>query len=62
MLLVYAAGIDYKLKVVDIVMSAEEGKAACWVDLNIKVAPFYLKRYHAPTIVMLRWRRDKDGL
>jgi hypothetical protein len=32
------------------------------VDLNIKMAPFYIKRYHAPTIVMLRWRRCQDGL
>lgn len=55
-------GIDYRLQVVDIVLSPEECKAACWVDLNIKLAPLYLKRYHAPTIVMLRWRHCEDGL
>lgn len=32
------------------------------VDLNLKVVPFYIKRYHAPTIVLLRWKRCDDGL
>lgn len=60
----FAAGIDYQLRVIDITLEQDEsgGKAACWVDLNIKIAPFYIKRYHAPTIVMLRWRRCEDGL
>lgn len=62
--MVLPAGIDYQLKVIDITREQDEsgGKAACWTDLNIKIAPFYIKRYHAPTIVMLRWRRCEDGL
>lgn len=58
----HQTGLDYKLRIIDIVLDAEEGKAACWVDLNLKIAPLYLKRYHAPTLVMLSWRRDEDGL
>jgi hypothetical protein len=29
---------------------------------QLKLAPFYLKRYHAPTVVMLKFRRCSDGL
>lgn len=53
-------GIDYKLKFIDMVIN--EHLVVSWVDLNIKLAPFFLKRYHAPTIVMLRIRKGDDGL
>jgi hypothetical protein len=55
-------GLDYRLLVNDIIMDEAGCKAACWVDLNLKLAPLYVKRYHAPTIVMLRWRQCEDGL
>eukprot|EP00775_Hariotina_reticulata_P007355 gene7355-7566_t len=55
-----ATGIDYKLLFVEMVI--DDHMAAVWVDLNLKLAPFFLKRYHAPTIVMLRFRRCSDGL
>lgn len=32
------------------------------MDLNVKLAPFYWRRYHLPTVVVLAWRRDDDGL
>jgi hypothetical protein len=53
-------GIDYKLKFVEMVV--DERMAMCWLDLNLKVAPLYLKRYHAPTLVLLRFKTCEDGL
>eukprot|EP00878_Enallax_costatus_P045023 GHUV01053859.1.p1 GENE.GHUV01053859.1~~GHUV01053859.1.p1 ORF type:complete len:181 (-),score=57.66 GHUV01053859.1:87-629(-) len=60
LLLLLSPGIDYKLIFIDMLISDELVMA--WVDLNIKLAPFYIKRYHAPTIVMLRLRKCPDGL
>jgi hypothetical protein len=54
------AGLDYKLQFMEMVV--DEHMAACWVDLNIKLAPFFIKRYHMPTIVILRFRTCEDGL
>jgi hypothetical protein len=54
------SGIDYKLKFVEMVV--DDHMAICWLDLNLKVAPLFIKRYHAPTVVVLRFRTCSDGL
>jgi hypothetical protein len=54
------SGLDCKLQVMEFVV--DDNMATAWVDLNIKLAPFFIKRYHMPTIVMLRFRRCEDGL
>jgi hypothetical protein len=53
-------GIDYDLKFIEMVVS--DHLVATWVDLNIKLAPLYLRRYHAPTVVLLKLRKCPDGL
>jgi hypothetical protein len=60
LLLFLLSGLDYKLQFMEMVV--DDHMASCWVDLNIKLAPFYIKRYHMPTVVMLRFRRCEDGL
>lgn len=53
-------GLDYELLFNEMVV--DEHMAACWVDLNLKLPPFFLRRYHLPTVVMLRFRHCEDGL
>lgn len=47
---------NYKVDFIDIV--AEDGKMALWVTLKLKMPPFYILRYHFPTIVLLYFRND----
>jgi hypothetical protein len=51
--------VNYKLLFKKLII--QEDSAAVYVDLNVAVAPFYYKRYHLPTIVLLDFRRCPDG-
>ena len=54
------AALDYKLEFIEMVV--DEHMAACWLDLNLKLAPLFIRRYHLPVVVMLRFRHCEDGL
>lgn len=54
--------LNYKLIFVRTIISADQLSAAVWLDLNIKLPPLFLRRYHLPTVVLLRFRRGADGL
>jgi hypothetical protein len=60
LLCVLCSGIDYHLKFVEMVV--DDHMAICWLDLNLEVAPLYIKRYHAPTVVLLQFRTCEDGM
>eukprot|EP00877_Chromochloris_zofingiensis_P011943 jgi/Chrzof1/7001/Cz02g07070.t1_UROS len=54
---------DYRFEVVDFIKQddVERPKIAVWLNLGIKVPPFYLLRYTFPTIAILHFKRSEDG-
>ncbi|KAF8057154.1 Ogd [Scenedesmus sp. PABB004] len=55
-------GLNYRLRFIDAVLGRDERSAAVVVDLNLRLPPLWLRRYHLPTVVLLKLRRGDDGL
>lgn len=54
------AAWDYKIGWGDYIRAADGRTVVLLLDLGIKVPPFYLLRYHFPTLILLRFEEEEE--